>query len=124
MKRFAFYKVIFYIILKWCFLQQYLIAILFIGNTIEHVETIYEIGMLYKEFATKSGIKTFRRVPALNTDKFLIQALYNQVLNALESNKTHVRYAVKKGKIGCIGIKIGQKGDYRLVAHDDIKFVE
>ncbi len=53
----------------------------------EHVETIYEIGILYKDFAIKQGIKTFRRVPALNTDKYLIQALYNQIVNCLEDNK-------------------------------------
>ncbi|MCX5923972.1 MAG: hypothetical protein NTZ68_00905, partial [Candidatus Dependentiae bacterium] len=40
-----------------------------------------------------------------------------------ESSKVHVRYAVAKGKMGSIGIKIGLKGDYRLVAHDDIKFI-
>ena len=58
-----------------------------ISFTCEHVETIYEIGILYKEIADKYGIKTFRRVPALNTDKFLIQALYNQTVNCLEDNK-------------------------------------
>lgn len=58
-----------------------------ISFTCEHVETIYEIGILYKEIADKHGIKTFRRVPALNTDKFLIQALYNQTVNCLEDNK-------------------------------------
>lgn len=40
-----------------------------------------------------------------------------------ESSKIHVRYAIAKGKIGSIGIKIGLKGDYRLVAHDDVKFI-
>ena len=57
----------------------------------EHVETIFEIGMLYKEIANKLGIKRFARVPALNTDKYLIQALYNQVVNCLENNKVKIK---------------------------------
>ena len=44
--------------------------------------------------------------------------------NAAQTNKTHIRYALKKGTIGSIGVRIGQKGDYRLVAHDNIKFIE
>ncbi|MBI4468659.1 MAG: ferrochelatase [Acidobacteria bacterium] len=32
----------------------------------EHVETLYEIDVLYKELAARSGIEDFRRVPALN----------------------------------------------------------
>lgn len=62
-----------------------------VSFTCEHVETIYEIGILYKEMANKQGIKTFRRVPALNTDKFLIQALYNQVVRCLEDNKINFK---------------------------------
>jgi hypothetical protein len=44
--------------------------------------------------------------------------------NASFANKTNICYAVKKGKIGTIGVKIGQKGDYRLVAHDDVMFIQ
>lgn len=40
-----------------------------------------------------------------------------------ESSKLHIRYLLKKGKIGKIGVKIGQKGDYRLVAHENVKFI-
>jgi len=57
----------------------------------EHVETIFEIGMLYKEIAKKHGIKKFTRVPALNTDKYLIQALYNQVISCLETNQLNIK---------------------------------
>lgn len=57
----------------------------------EHVETIYEIGILYKEAAKKHGIKRFVRVPALNTDKYLIQALYNQVVSCLDNNQVTVK---------------------------------
>lgn len=57
----------------------------------EHVETIYEIGDLYKEIALKCGIKRFRRVPALNTNKYLIQALYNSVIGCLKDNQLNVK---------------------------------
>ena len=43
--------------------------------------------------------------------------------NVPESLKTHVRYAVKKGQIGTVCLQIGQKGDYRLVAYDNVKFI-
>ena len=57
----------------------------------EHVETIYEIGMLYKDIANKHGIKKFTRVPALNTNKYLIQALYNQVMICLEKSQIDIK---------------------------------
>ncbi len=62
-----------------------------ISFTCEHVETIVEIGVLYKEFANKLGIKRFARVPALNTDKYLIQALYNQVVSCLEKDNITIK---------------------------------
>lgn len=67
-----------------------------ISFTCEHVETIFEIGMLYKEFANKLGIKRFARVPALNTDKYLIQALYNQIVGCLETNCVSVKELLLK----------------------------
>ena len=57
----------------------------------ENVETIYEIGMLYKEIADKAGIKRFVRVPALNEDKYLIQALYNQVVSCLDKHNMQIK---------------------------------
>ncbi len=50
-------------------------------------------------------------------------SMWLQFPQAPESSKVHVRYLLKKGKIGTIGVKIGKKGDYRLVAHDDVKFI-
>jgi hypothetical protein len=51
-------------------------------------------------------------------------SMWLQQPNISEVNKTHIRYVVKKGTIGTIGIRIGQKGDYRLVAYDNVKFLE
>lgn len=51
----------------------------------EHIETLQEIDIEYRELAEESGIENFQRVPALNTDQTFIQALTNCVENALNS---------------------------------------
>ena len=51
-------------------------------------------------------------------------SMWLQQPNVAETNKIHIRYVVKKGTMGTIGIRIGQKGDYRLVAYDNIKFMD
>ncbi|QDZ39738.1 ferrochelatase [Euhalothece natronophila Z-M001] len=51
----------------------------------EHIETLQEIDIEYRELAYESGIENFQRVPALNTDSTFIQALTNCVENALNS---------------------------------------
>ena len=40
-----------------------------------------------------------------------------------ETSKVYVRYVVKKETEGHIGIKIGKKGDYRFVAHQNVHFL-
>lgn len=50
----------------------------------EHIETLYELDILYKKVAEKAGIKRFRRVPALNSDPEFIRALADIVETALE----------------------------------------
>lgn len=51
----------------------------------EHIETLEEIDMEYREVAEAAGIKTFARVPAPDTDPTFIQALADIVLQALNS---------------------------------------
>ena len=41
----------------------------------EHIETLYELDILYKKVAADAGISEFRRVPALNCDPTFIRAL-------------------------------------------------
>ena len=41
----------------------------------EHIETLYELDILYKHVAEDAGVKNFRRVPALNSDPAFIAAL-------------------------------------------------
>ncbi len=49
----------------------------------EHIETLEEIDMEYREIAEHAGIETFARVPAPDTDPTFIQALADVVLTAL-----------------------------------------
>ncbi|MEI6328486.1 MAG: ferrochelatase [Pseudanabaena sp. ELA645] len=49
----------------------------------EHIETLEEIDMEYREIAEQAGIETFARVPAPDTDPAFIQALADIVLKAL-----------------------------------------
>jgi ferrochelatase len=41
----------------------------------EHIETLYELDILFKKIAAEAGVKNFRRVPALNSDATFIRAL-------------------------------------------------
>ena len=41
----------------------------------EHIETLYELDILFKRIAAEAGVKNFRRVPALNCDSTFIRAL-------------------------------------------------
>jgi ferrochelatase len=49
----------------------------------EHIETLYELDILYKKVAEKAGIANFHRVPALNSDPTFIRALADIVESTL-----------------------------------------
>ncbi|BAZ50119.1 ferrochelatase [Nostoc ellipsosporum NOK] len=49
----------------------------------EHIETLQEIDIEYREIAEESGIENFRRVPAPNTHPVFIKALADLVIDAL-----------------------------------------
>lgn len=49
----------------------------------EHIETLEEIDMEYRELAEESGVKAWGRVPALNTNQAFIDDLAAAVLEAL-----------------------------------------
>jgi len=51
----------------------------------EHIETLQEIDMEYREVAEEAGIADFRRVPAPNTDPTFIASLRASVEQALEA---------------------------------------
>jgi protoporphyrin/coproporphyrin ferrochelatase len=50
----------------------------------EHIETLYELDILYQKVAKDAGVGNFRRVPALNSDPLFIRALADIVLGALQ----------------------------------------
>jgi ferrochelatase len=49
----------------------------------EHIETLYELDILYKKVAKEAGVENFRRVPALNSDPTFIRALAEIVESTL-----------------------------------------
>lgn len=51
----------------------------------EHIETLQEIDIEYREIAEEAGIETFRRVPALNTHPAFIDDMAEMVLEAVNS---------------------------------------
>jgi ferrochelatase len=50
----------------------------------EHIETLEEIDMEYRELAEEKGIVNWRRVPALNTDAGFLEDLADMVVDALK----------------------------------------
>jgi len=51
----------------------------------EHIETLQEIDMEYREVAEQAGIHNFKRVPALNTHPTFIDDLAEMVINAINT---------------------------------------
>jgi ferrochelatase len=62
--------------------QVLLVPISFVS---EHIETLYELDILYRGVAEEIGIKHYRRVPALNCRSDFISALADLVLRELRS---------------------------------------
>jgi protoporphyrin/coproporphyrin ferrochelatase len=50
----------------------------------DHIETLYELDILYKHLADEIGIKTYRRVPALNCNPTFINSLADLVCENLK----------------------------------------
>lgn len=67
----------------------------------EHIETLQEIDIEYRELAEEAGIEQFRRVPALNTHPLFIEGLADLIMDALAappvalSQVTQMRKQVK-----------------------------
>jgi ferrochelatase len=59
----------------------------------EHIETLEEIDIEYREIATEAGITNFRRVPALDTTPSFIEGLANLVQHALEGPEVNLDQA-------------------------------
>jgi ferrochelatase len=61
----------------------------------EHIETLEEIDMEYRELAIAAGVKNFRRVPALDTDPAFIAALTDLVEQAMAETATNLDQAAQ-----------------------------
>jgi ferrochelatase len=59
----------------------------------EHIETLEEIDIEYREIAAESGISHFRRVPALDTDPTFIRGLADLVQLALAGPEVNLDQA-------------------------------
>lgn len=51
----------------------------------EHIETLQEIDLEYREVATEAGIENFHRVPALNVHPGFIDALADLVVDSIDA---------------------------------------
>jgi protoporphyrin/coproporphyrin ferrochelatase len=65
----------------------------------EHIETLQEIDMEYREIAEHSGIENFDRVPALNTHPVFIEDLANLVVEAIEAPSVKFSEVVRPSKM-------------------------
>lgn len=68
----------------------------------EHIETLQEIDIEYRELAEESGIHNFQRIPALNTHPVFIDSLATLVSEALDApnrNLSEVIHPSKKVKM-------------------------
>jgi ferrochelatase len=61
----------------------------------EHIETLEEIDIEYREIATEAGIRHFRRVPALDTDPTFISGLADLVEQALSGPEINLEQAAR-----------------------------
>ncbi|MBN3909713.1 MAG: ferrochelatase [Nostoc sp. NMS1] len=65
----------------------------------EHIETLQEIDIEYREVAEESGIHNFRRVPAPNTHPVFINALADLVMDALKNPSFKLSQAAQMKKM-------------------------
>ncbi|NJO51113.1 MAG: ferrochelatase [Leptolyngbyaceae cyanobacterium RM2_2_4] len=64
----------------------------------EHIETLQEIDMEYREVAEEAGIHEFHRVPALNTHPVFIEDLADMVADALNSPSVNLTEVMRPEK--------------------------
>ena len=62
------------------------LAVVPISFVSEHIETLQEIDIEYREVAEEAGIENFHRVPALNVYPGFIDSLANIVVNSLDED--------------------------------------
>jgi ferrochelatase len=68
---------------EWGYRDILVVPISFVSD---HIETLYEIDILYKDMAQKKGI-TLKRVESLNTHPLFIEALKDIVIESVKEIK-------------------------------------
>jgi ferrochelatase len=71
----------------------------------EHIETLEEIDIEYRELAEDSGITNWRRCPALNTDKTFIDDMADLVVDALQEPVQTVTEACVTNNVGDVELQ-------------------
>ena len=71
----------------------------------EHIETLEEIDIEYRELAEESGITNWRRCPALNTDAAFIEDMADMVMNALEEPVQTITEACVANNVGDVELQ-------------------
>lgn len=76
------------------------LAVVPVAFVSEHIETLEEIDGEYKELALESGVKTWKRVQALNTDKNFITDLADMVEESIQTPAISLEEAcvLRRGK--------------------------
>lgn len=66
-----------------------------IAFTTDHIETLFEIDVEYREEAEKAGMEQFERSPSLNDDPLIVEALAHVVKEHLDRGEAcSSQYAV------------------------------
>jgi ferrochelatase len=71
----------------------------------EHIETLEEIDIEYRELAEESGISNWRRCPALNTDATFIDDMADLVVDALAEPAQSVTEACVANMVGDVELQ-------------------
>jgi len=73
----------------------------------EHIETLEEIDIEYRELAEESGIENWRRAQALNTDETFIEDMADMIVEALNMPSQSVTEACVANNVGLV------EGDFK-----------
>ena len=71
----------------------------------EHIETLEEIDIEYRELAEESGVTNWRRCPALNTDETFINDMADLVIDALQEPVQTVTEACVANNVGDVELQ-------------------
>ncbi|KAL7503501.1 hypothetical protein ACHAXN_001285 [Cyclotella atomus] len=94
----------------------------------EHIETLEEIDIEYRELALESGITNWRRTPALNTDATFIEDMADMVADALNEPSQSITEACVANNVGNLDLEsvshqeeIASAGILGVGADDDLR---